>query len=154
VSVYFFDSSGLVKRYANEAGTNWVKAVADPTTPNSIYIAEITGVEVISAVMRKVRESNISKTDALVAIADFRLDFNNHYDVLETRGQIVSNAMTLVEKYPLRAYDAVQLAVALEVNALMPSLGLPTLTFVCADNDLIKAATVEGLVVENPNNYP
>lgn len=143
----------MVKRYANEVGTNWVKGIADPAIPNSIYIAEITGVEVISAIAKKVRELSISKADAPIVIADFKLDFDNQYEVLEIRGQIVPNAMALVERHPLRAYDAVQLAVALEVNALMPSLGLPTLTFVCADNDLITAATVEGLAVENPNNH-
>lgn len=53
MSVYFFDSSALVKRYANEAGTGWVKGITDPTSPNSIYVAELTGVEVISAIMKK-----------------------------------------------------------------------------------------------------
>lgn len=32
--------------------------------------------------------------------------------------------------------------------------GLPGLTFVAADDDLIAAARSEGLVVVNPNRYP
>jgi hypothetical protein len=27
---YFYDSSGLVKRYASEVGTAWVQSVTDP----------------------------------------------------------------------------------------------------------------------------
>lgn len=154
MAVYFFDSSALVKRYANEAGTGWVKAITDPTVPNKIYIAEITGVEVISAIRRKARQRTISQADALAAIADFKHDFSSQYKVFKIKGQIIPNAMALVENHQLRAYDAVQLAVALEINALMPALGLSTLIFACADSDLIKAANAEALAVENPNNYP
>lgn len=100
------------------------------------------------------RARSISIADAHAAIADFKFDFSNQYEVFEIKGPIVTNAMTLVENYQLRAYDAVQLAVALEINALMPALGLSTLIFACADSDLIKAAKTEVLAVENPNNYP
>jgi hypothetical protein len=62
--------------------------------------------------------------------------------------------MALAQTHGLRGYDAVQLAAALEVNALCVASGLPTLTFVCADVELNAVATSEGLLVENPNNYP
>lgn len=47
-----------------------------------------------------------------------------------------------------------QLATALEAQVVRDSLGLPPLIFVSADGHLNIAAQREGLLVENPNNYP
>lgn len=66
---------------------------------------------------------------------------------------LIDRAVELTQHHRLRAYDAMQLATALEVNALMQTHGLSTLTFVAADNDLINAATAEHLAVENALNH-
>lgn len=62
--------------------------------------------------------------------------------------------MDLAERHTLRGYDAVQLATACELNALLVSQQLEQITFICADNALLAAANLEGLLTENPNNYP
>jgi len=53
-----------------------------------------------------------------------------------------------------RAGHAIQLASALAVQAELIASGVSPLVFVSADADLDKAARVEGLVVENPNDPP
>jgi hypothetical protein len=58
--------------------------------------------------------------------------------------------MTLAENHALRAFDAVQLAAALRVQAGYVAVG-ETLTLVSADTDLNTAALAEGLLVEDPN---
>lgn len=50
MAAYFFDSSAVVKRYVHEMGTAWVLSVTAPTAGHFIYIAHITGVEVVSAI--------------------------------------------------------------------------------------------------------
>jgi predicted nucleic acid-binding protein len=154
VAVYFFDTSALVKRYAQEVGTAWVNGITDPSASHSVYIARITGAEVVAAVKRKERNRQISGVDATTMIADFRHDFANQYSVFEITPNIITRAMALAEAHPLRGYDAVQLAVAVEINLEGISIGLPALTLVCADHDLNAAAGAEGLVVEDPNNNP
>jgi len=62
VAAYFFDSSTLVKRYVYETGTAWVLSVTDPTVGHSIYVARITGVEVVSALTRQTRSGALSPT--------------------------------------------------------------------------------------------
>ncbi|MBN4002390.1 hypothetical protein [Nostoc sp. LPT] len=62
--------------------------------------------------------------------------------------------MVLAEAYGLRGYDAVQLGAGCTVNALCIANSLPLVTFVSADSELNAAAASEGLLVENPNNYP
>ena len=58
------------------------------------------------------------------------------------------------QKCPLGTYDAVQLAVALEVNRIYQAAGSSPVTLVSADRSLNDAATAEGLTVENPNLHP
>ncbi len=47
MQVYFFDSSGAVKRYASETGSSWVRSLLNPRSRNRVHVAHITGVEVV-----------------------------------------------------------------------------------------------------------
>lgn len=73
--------------------------------------------------------------------------FEREYWVLKLSDQIVRRAEDLLSVYPLRAYDAVQLATALEASALMIASRLPSLVFVSADQRLLSAAKGERLLV-------
>jgi predicted nucleic acid-binding protein len=42
VTDYFLDASAVVKRYADEAGSAWVRQITDPQAQNTILLAEIT----------------------------------------------------------------------------------------------------------------
>ena len=53
-----------------------------------------------------------------------------------------------------RAYDAVQLAAAVELNTQRVAAGTGVLTLVSADQELNAAATADGLLVEDPNMHP
>lgn len=165
MAIYFFDSSGLVKRYVAEIGTTWVQGLTDPSARNGIYIAQITGVEVIAAINKRASGGapSISKTDAAKAIAEFRLDYTNQYNAIEITDQIIAAAMTLAETYVLRGYDAVQLAAAAAINnqlvAANAALGTaapvgPVLAMICSDIDLKAAATAEGLTIDDPLSHP
>jgi predicted nucleic acid-binding protein len=57
---YQCDSSGLVKRYIDEVGSDWVRAIVDPATANTVSIADITRAEVTSALARRAREGVIT----------------------------------------------------------------------------------------------
>lgn len=108
MAFYFFDSSGLVKRYVAETGTAWIQGLTDPSVSNGIYVAQITGVEVIAAINKRSSGGapSISKDDATKAIAEFRLDYAIQYNVIEITDQIIAAAMTFAETYVLRGYDA------------------------------------------------
>jgi hypothetical protein len=60
----------------------------------------------------------------------------------------------LVQSYPLKAYDAVQLASALLVNAALQDVGIAPLTFLAGDRQLLSAAGAEGLAVDSPHFHP
>ncbi len=154
MAVYFVDSSALVKRYISETGSRWVLSLFDPVLNNDVLIAAITGVEIVAAITRRARGGSISATDATAACSQFRSDLQSEYQVVEVTESIINSAMALAEAHRLRGYDAVQLAAGREINSLCVVNGLPSVIFVSADNELNTAAASEGLLVENPNNYP
>ena len=158
MSIYFFDTSALVKRYALEDGRKWVQGLTDPAASNRIYVVRITGAEVIAAIKQNLLMGHTNSADAAQGIADFRFDFANQYQVIEITDTVVARAMSLIESHKLRGYDGVQLAAALELNDAILSTGLSAagaspLTLASADGDINLAAPAEGLKVENPQNY-
>ena len=154
MATYFSDTSALTKRYVTETGSAWLRALLDPATGATTFIARITCVEMIAAMTRRERGGCLTPADAVTARAAFRNDIANEYQVLEVTEALVTQAMMLAERHGLRGYDAVQLTAALAVNAQYIAAGLPAIVLLSADAELNTAAIAEGLVVENPNNHP
>lgn len=150
----FFDSSALAKRYIQEIGSSWVTATVDPQTGNSIFLAAITRVEITAAIARRTRGGFLTATAANASFAQLQYDLQAEYLNLEVTPAILRSAQDLARKYFLRGYDAVQLAVAVACNVEQTAVGLPTITLVSADKELLIAASAENLLIENPQNHP
>lgn len=153
MAALFFDSSALVKRYAQEIGTNWIFNLFRRSAQNRLYLARITGVEVVAALTKRMRVGSLSASATTKAINRFEREFSNRYLLVEVSPPIVKTAMSLAKNHALRGYDAVQLASALQANADRIAVGGAALTFISADNLLNSAATAEGLTIDNPNNH-
>ena len=154
VKAYFLDSSALVKRCVPELGSEWIQALADPGAGNILIIARITWVEVVSALARRQREGSLSSTDLNLVIQQFRFDLNTQYRVIEIDQPLIEQAGQLVIQFPLRAYDAIQLASGLRIQSAFASATFTTMTFLTADNQLLQIAQSASLTVENPNSFP
>lgn len=154
VNIYFLDTSALVKRYVTEIGSVWVQTLTDPLLGNALLIVRITWVEVLSALARRQREGSLTATEVTDTIQLFRGELNNRYRVIEVDSIVLERAGELILQYPLRAYDAVQLASALRLQSLFSQMTNIQLVFVSADDRLLHIAQSEGLVTENPNSYP
>ena len=151
---YFVDSSALVKRYVQETGTSWVRGITRHSPSTIIYLAHITAVEVTCAVAHRRQGKTLTPPRASSILHRFRQHLAGRYIVIEVTPALLDDAMRLGNTHALRAYDAVQLAVALEVNRSHQAAGSSPITLVSADRDLNDAATAEGLTVENPNLHP
>jgi predicted nucleic acid-binding protein len=148
---YFLDSSALLKRYIDEAGSEWVRdTIRQSTQP--CFIAQVAGVEIVSAITRLHAGKAITPRARDAAITAFKSDFAGSYDVAMLSMDVTENAMRLAERRVLRGYDAIQLAAALFVAERAQRRSLELL-FVCADTSLNRAAAAEGLKVENPNDH-
>ncbi|MGE0083445.1 MAG: type II toxin-antitoxin system VapC family toxin [Desulfococcaceae bacterium] len=151
MNLYYFDSSALVKQYVYETGSLWVQAV---TASNLVFVSRITRVEVLSALSRLKREGKIDSPKLSATMQLFDYDWIYRYHIVELDHQITEHAGQLVQQYPLRAYDSVQLATALKLHSFYSVRDLFVLIFVSADDRLLNAAQSEKMFGENPNIYP
>jgi predicted nucleic acid-binding protein len=150
VAAYFFDSSALIKRYVQEHGTAWVRGLTHHRTGHPIFLARITIVEVTSAVARRRAGRTITASQASSFLSRFRKHAAGRYTILEITPALLTEAATLANKHRLRAYDAVQLAAAIELHRLSQG----GITVISADLELNAAAAAEGLVIDDPNRHP
>lgn len=153
-TAYFLDSSALVKRYLLETGTAWVRGLTRHRPSTVIDIAHITTVEVTCALARRRKGKLLTAARASSLLRRFRQHLDGRYVVVEVTPALLDDAARPGNAHSLRAYDAVQLAVALEVNRSHQEAGAGPITFISADRPLNDAATAEGLPVDDPNLHP
>ena len=94
----------------------------------------------------------MTERDRLIHV--FRQDSKESYNIWPVTTDLYTSAGDLCRSHRLRAYDAVQLACTLALREYTLANHVSELIFVCADVSLLDIAGVEGLQVENPNNYP
>lgn len=154
---YFLDTSALIKRYVkDEPGHLWIEGLCAAAAGHIVVIAEVALVEVIATFCRLAREAPprllMSDRDSLITL--FREhDVFQTYTVVTVQRGLLERAATLCLTYPLRAYDAVQLACALQAGDDAAEAGVSQPVFVCADLTLLAAARAEGMAVDNPNQH-
>jgi predicted nucleic acid-binding protein len=119
-----------------------------------LYLARLTGVEVVSAIARRERSGHLSPAAAAAAAGKFITDFASLYRLVPMRAFLITAAMTLAQTHVLRGYDAVQLAAVLHVNTRRLAIGKAPVTLISADLELNAAAVAEGLTVDDPNAHP
>ena len=144
------DTSALVKLYLEEEGTARVVDLIRDVEIGRIIILEITLLEFRSALRRKERRSEISGFEANSALARLERQAVSLYRVETLTPTVAAEAARLIDLYPLRTYDAVQLAGCLAARSGV----LSPLTFVCADYRLCAVANLEGLATINPLDEP
>lgn len=153
MTTYYLDSSALVKRYAVEIGTAWVRMLCEQAD-NVIAVALFGLAEVAAAVNGKLRGKAIDSATSDAILNDLKADAVAQYSLLDVDQFVVDEAMDLTGRHRLRGYDAIHLASALRLNRALTELQLPPLILVSADGDLLKAAQGEHLAIENPNEHP
>lgn len=152
--VYYFDSSALVKRYTVETGTDWIRTLCAEEEDNVQAIAHIGLVEIAAALAGKRRGGFITLDEYDQLLAELIQDAQVGYFLIAIDEAVIDQAIALTRRHKLRGYDAIHLACALTLQQILTANGGPALTFVAADNDLLTAAAAEGLVADNPNDYP
>jgi predicted nucleic acid-binding protein len=149
MAAYFLDTSALVKRYHPEAGTPIVDQVFSEAGAD-VIVSRLVLVEIVSAFALKVRSGAISPAQ----FEQYRKQV--HRDVRKKIlrvGRMAVRHFQLADELlcrharaqRLRTLDALQLAVAIDLNRAIPDT-----TFASADDVLCALAKLEGLTVLNP----
>jgi uncharacterized protein len=154
MSIYFLDTSALIKRYLTETGSSWIRSLIEESG-TTITAAEVTRVEAAAAIAARHRApKGISQQERDDIVAAMLRHFDQQYQLISLTSVTLEKAVDLTQNHRLRGYDAIQLSVALTANQSLRQAGLPGLIFVAADRDLLAAAQQEGLEIKNPNDHP
>ena len=132
----FLDSSALAKRYVQEPGSNRVEEIL--SSASSLGVSVICVSEVVSALCRRRREGKLSQQQYLRAKLALFEDIEDA-SVVNITNQVVSRAVDLLERRPLRSSDSLHVASAAEWSAQL---------FVSADERQCASARGYGLQVE------
>jgi len=152
VASYFLDSSAVVKRYVQETGSGWVRELMARPPAHDLYLARITAVEVVSALIRHIPA--LTPADLASALAHFQDHLRQRFRFIAVNGASVSQGMLLAIRHRLRGYDALQLAAVIEARTRAAAAGSSEPAFISADVHLNRAAASEGFSVDNPNAHP
>jgi uncharacterized protein len=134
----FFDTSALVKRYVEEPGSDTVQMLCEEA--DELMVSIICLPEMLSTLNSLRRERKLSDERYAELKSEMQMDINDAM-VCSISQAVLSCAVTCLEKYPLRAMDALHLGCALS-NV--------TDKFISADIRQLDAAIACGLKVVNP----
>jgi hypothetical protein len=95
---------------------------------------------------------SIPKPERERAYRRFNSQLVHRYAIIPLTTGDLESAAYLTQTHPLKAYDAVQLAVALRHRQLLAGYQ-HSVTFVCSDYTLLTAAQAESLPTDNPFDH-
>ena len=134
----YLDTSALIKRFVNEKGSSLVQSLVEQREP--VATAKIAYAEIFADFARKLRAGHLPRNSYALACRQFERDWQSYLRV-ELQDDILFLARDLIQRHPLRGFDAVHLASALNLkNALGAEI-----TFAAADSRLLRAAGTERL---------
>ena len=134
----YFDTSALIKRYVEELGRRDVLTLL---RKNNCVVSAVLGVEVRSALRRRVAEKTLDAKHVSAILKRFAAD-RPFWTVIEVSGEVLAKAETLSAAHPLRALDAIHVASA---KLFAARIARPAFTFVSADIQQTTAAAALGI---------
>ena len=147
MALYYLETSALVKLYVREPGTDRVLALAARSSENRLAVLALTQVEVRSAIRRRERNGEIPAVVASQLLESLKRHLEGRFVTQAITDFVLDIASELVDRYALRAFDAIQLA---GFMAMRNSAGTEMPVFVCSDQTLLAAARQEGTPVLDP----
>ena len=150
MALYYLETSALVKLYVYETGTDRLLSLTASDAGHRFAILSLAQVEFRAAIRGRQRRGEIPDNAADELIESFRRHAEGKFLLQPTSDSLLDLASALIDSYPLRGYDAVQLAGYLALRSIS---GSEEPTFVCADKVLLSAARNEGCPTLDPSTH-
>jgi len=147
LALYYLETSALVKLYVYELGTERLVSLATSGAGNKLAILSLAQVEFRAAIRRQQRGGAVSGNEADLLIESFRQHAEARFVIQPFTDSVLDVALALIDAYPLKGFDAVQLAGYLMLRSIS---GGDEPVFVCADRTLLSAARNEGCPILDP----
>lgn len=149
---YYFDASGLVKRYTQETGSHIINYLFTNVPLNRMTCLILGVVEMYWVCVRKKNDGRISSEDYTQSIINLNyevVDSKSEFNTISVSDSLVLNSISLIDSHSLNSTDALVLRSALDLNSELHNSD-DTLVLVASDQRLIRAAQQESLLVFNP----
>lgn len=144
--IYFLDTSALAKLYLAEPGAaNMARIAAAPEV--QLAISALGALEFRAALRVRARRGDIETGAADAALAHFASLLSRTLLVQPLTDAVFAMAADLVDRHPLRAPDALQLAACVALHLNRPALEL---LFASSDRRLMQAAASEHIPYWDP----
>jgi len=143
MSILFFDTSALVKRYAEEPGTERVDELIEGE--ETVVISSLSIIETVSAFRRKYNREQLTEDRMNTLLAAFFREALDDFVIIPLEESVLQFSFDLVLEHDLRTLDSLQLSAALSVHT-----DAEPVRFVSADAELVAAAETNGLDAETP----
>ncbi|MCX6021373.1 MAG: type II toxin-antitoxin system VapC family toxin, partial [Chloroflexi bacterium] len=128
----------------------FVDRLFDEALPTErLVVSSFALLETLAGIRRMVRASVLQMRDYQTLAARLSDDAVERITVYPLFDSDITDAYTVVERYGLRAGDALHLSVALAIRAANPPHHI---VFVTSDHELLDAALAAGLTTINPED--
>lgn len=143
MTILFFDTSALVKRYAEEPGTERVDELIEGA--ETVVISSLSIIETVSAFRRKYNREQLSEERMNTLLAAFFREALDDFVIVPLEESVLQFSFDLVLEHDLRTLDSLQLSAALSIHS-----DDDPVRFVSADAELVTAAENNDIEAENP----
>jgi predicted nucleic acid-binding protein len=98
VTVYYADSSALVKRYVNESGSTWIQAICQPISNHIIALAHVGLAEIAAALSVKYRQNVLTADIRDGLLRDLQRYGRDQYWLVDVDQAMVTDAIDLIRR--------------------------------------------------------
>ena len=149
---FYFDASGLVKRYTEEVGSDRVDFLFQNVPLNRLMCLAIGVAEVFSVCVRKKNDGRITRHqfEQAVGYLDYEvINVESDFETLSAQNVLIWESIGLMDTHSINSVDAILLCSALDIATNLRNEE-NELVLIASDQRLLRAAQIEGLLCFNP----
>lgn len=145
--IYYLDSSGWVKRYFKETGTDWILSLF--AQKPKIACASFGLVEILATLARRTKSVNLPNHEIAQIKENIKEDWRRFIHIHLTP-EVLNIAIDVAYNQAIRGADAIHLASALVLQKRLDYNH--SLTSITADTELRTACNIFNIPVIDPND--
>jgi len=152
VYYFYFDASGLVKRYTEEVGSDKVDFLFQNVPSNRLMCLAIGAAEVFSICVRKRNDGRITRHhfEQTVGYLDYEvINIESDFETVPAQNVLIWESIGLMDTHSINSVDAILLCSALDIATDLRNED-DELVLIASDQRLLRAAQTEGLLCFNP----
>jgi len=138
--ILYLDTSALVKLYVDEEDSERIRGLVEAA--RVVATSRVSYVEARAGIARKLREGDLTEGEYRQILEGLEKDWKNYF-IVEVSERVTRIGGELVERHPLRGFDAIHLASGI----LLKNRTEEEVLFACFDERLNEAAQSETLRV-------